>query len=405
MHATRKACFALALLLCALPGRAAVAPTGRELPISSATRQQHPSAAYMGSRAVIAWEDVTGVVMRAYDPAGRAVSAATQLAANDPLPEVPFLIVRKEQHEPVIAVRGNGFVAAWVEQTIHYRSDFFYERRDLLASSVMVRLFDGNGTAQVRSWQVAGGDGVVSRPAIVAQGNGYWVVWQQVGGSTPGIHLSRLDDHAKPGLEVAVSSGGVRPALAAADNRLLVAWQQCCGTAPVKNEVFARLIDLDGTPHGSPFVVSTGGVHSEQPAVVAGNGGEFLVASQRSPDGRHAHVYGQLVSSQGAFLGHEITLSSGTGDHGSPHLAAIPGGYLATWSLWFGTFPSAVVGAAFDGLGNARGDAFRISQGRLMGPYTPALAAGPGGKLLAVWEGRDESKQLALRGRALQAEP
>jgi hypothetical protein len=36
------------------------------------------------------------------------------------------------------------------------------------------------------------------------------------------------------------------------------------------------------------------------------------------------------------------------------------------------------------------------------GPYIRALAAGPDGQILAVWEGRTPAKQRRLRGRNLQ---
>jgi hypothetical protein len=171
-------------------------------------------------------------------------------------------------------------------------------------------------------------------------------------------------------------------------------------------QVYARIIGATGNPVTGVMQLTDDVLQAEQAAVAVGRDGEFLVAWQHSPDGRHAHIYGQILSRGGGFLGPVLTLNAGNGDQGAPRLASLPdGGYLVSWVLWFGTRITAIEAAALDGLGNPRGDVIRVSLGRVTGPWSLSLAGGPGGKVLAVWEGGNESRKLALRGRLLQSSP
>jgi hypothetical protein len=385
---------------------AAVAPAGGELPMGGpppGERQRAPAAAYVGDRAVVAWEDTGGLFARFHDGTGAAASPPVLVAANDPMPEVPFDAVVTVQRQPAIAARADGFLLVWVEQKMRIRSYWFREERLLQSNKVMARLFDANGVPRTQVREVASGRNELARPAVVADAQAFFVAWQQTGGDAKGIHLRRLNDTGRPGTQLLVSPLGARPALGISGNRLLVAWDQCCGSGAGRLQVYARLVGTDAVPVGGAFGLATGPVQSEQAAVMGGRDGEFLVAWQRSPDGRQAHLYGQLVSRAGAALGPVLTLSSGQGDHGAPRLASLPdGAYLVSWVQWFGTFMSAVQAAPFDALGNASGAVVRVSVGRIVGPWSVSLAAGPGGKVLAVWEGGDEARRAGLRGRLLQ---
>lgn len=392
------------LLLGAAPALAGVAPAGDELAIGTVLGQKNPAALFLGDHAVVAWEEAGGIVYQTYDENSAALGDEVVVAANDHVPPPPFRLELKEQHQPALAKRGSDFAVVWVEQTIRRRVDIFYEKRDLLSSRIFARVFDSAGTPRGPARQLAGGAADLSRPAVVAQGEGYWVAWQQIGGERPGVRLRRLDVDGAPGDQLLVSGIGARPALAANGNRLLVAWEQCCGGGGVKREIHARLVNPGGNFRGASFRVATGRVHSEQPAVTAGSGGEFLVAWQRSPDGFHARIDGQLISSEGAFVGTTLRLADGDGEQGAPRLLTLPDdGYLVTFTQWFGTAATAVVGATFDANGNDVGEAFAINQSYgVTGPYIRALAAGPDGQILAVWEGRTPAKQRRLRGRNLQ---
>ena len=397
----------LATLALASATSAAVAPASGELPMGGpppTERQRTPSSAYLGDRAVVAWEDLAGIFARFHDGAGAATSSTVQLAANDPMPELPFDAVLTLHKQPKLAVRGDGFLLVWVEQRTRIRSYYFHEERFIQSSRIMARLFDGNGAPRGRASELAFARAELTRPAVVTDAQGYWVTWQQTGGDGKGVHLRQVSDAGRPGNRVAVSSAGGRPSLAVSGNRILVAWEQVDGVL----QVFARIIGTNGGPVTGAMQLTDHALQAEQTAVAAGRDGEFLVAWQHSPDGRHAHIYGQIVSRGGGFLGPELNLSAGvsSGDQGAPRLANLPdGGYLVSWVLWFGTFSSAVQAAAFDGLGNPAGNVVRVSLGPVTGPWSVSLAAGPAGKVLAVWEGGNERQQLALRGRLLQSSP
>lgn len=395
----------LVSLALAAAGSAAVAPASGELPMGGpppTERQRTPAAAYLGDRAVVAWEDTAGVFARFHDGSGAVTGPAVHLAVSDPFPEVPFDAVLTLQKQPKIAVRGDGFLLVWVEQRMRIRSYFFHEERILQSSRVMARLFDNKAAPRGRAMEVAFGRADLTRPAVATDAHGYWVAWQQTGGEGKGIHLRRVNDNGRPGARLAVSSAGGRPTLAVSGNRILVAWDQKEDVLQVK----ARLIGTDGNPVSGVMDLTDDALQSEWPAVVAGRDGEFLVAWQHSPDGRHAHISGQILSRGGAALSPVLTLNAGNGDQGAPRLTSLPeGGYLVSWVLWFGTRSIAVQAAAFDGLGNAQGDVVRVSLGPMTGPWSVALATGPEGRVLAVWEGGNESRKLALRGRLLQSSP
>src|SRR5688572_29202504 len=102
----------LVSLALASAGSAAVAPASGELPMGGpppTERQRTPSAAYLGDRAVVAWEDLGGVFARFHDGAGAATGSAAQLAVNDPFPVVPFDAVLTLHKQPKLAARRDGF--------------------------------------------------------------------------------------------------------------------------------------------------------------------------------------------------------------------------------------------------------------------------------------------------------
>ena len=96
-------------------------------------------------------------------------------------------------------------------------------------------------------------------------------------------------------------------------------------------------------------------------------------------------------------------LTTREGDQGSPRLLGLAGGgYLLTYTQWFGTNAVDVLAAHLDANLNGEGSEVAVNQHYgVTGPYTRALAIGADGRILAVWEGRTPGKQRRLRGRYL----
>jgi hypothetical protein len=395
----------------AAAARAEITPLGDERGVySERVPQLRPAVAPLPEGFVLAWEDKAGVRLRSFDEEGEAVAAAAMVANNDPLPPIPFSATLHEHWQPALAARGDGpFLLVWTEQVVNRRVDIFYDSKHVIASRVMVRLFGADGEPMARPWTISEPSQRASRPAVVAAvDGGFWVAWQDVGGSAPGIHLRRLDGRGRPGEQVRVTTvEGQRPALAAAGDRLLVVWQECCGPRE-KDQVKGRLFDGAGAALGAAFVVAADQPRAAQAPSVAGRNGEFLVVFQRANKGLvDTRIYAQRVARQGGLRGGAVDLTAATGDaYSAPRLVALPGGrWLALWLTWVRHFRVAVEGAVLDGNGRPRLERLVVNQRPLGGADPVALVATGDGRVAVAWDGFDEAGRRGLRTRAYLARP
>ncbi|HXT22887.1 MAG TPA: hypothetical protein VN923_19220, partial [Thermoanaerobaculia bacterium] len=331
---------AVLAIACAGTAAAQLSPApGGDLAIADqpSNRQHGPALALVRGGWLAAWDDEgEGLLVRRFDDAGVPRGRATLLAADDPLPPLPFSgRVRREAHEVAIAARPDGsFLAAWVEVKLRHSSDGYSEDRITIARQVVARAFNAEGRPASRLWALSGRDGVGSRPSVAFVGDRFVVAWQERGGDEAGVHACIVRGNG-PAADHLLGPRGLRPVVTAGGDGALVTWEKCCG-AEDGYRVFARLLDRYGFAAGEAFEVATDGASgARMPAAAGRPGGDFLVVYQRSlaGDDGHNRVFGQLVSRQGALVGGEVAMSSGPGTSHSTPVAAPLGneGWAVGW--------------------------------------------------------------------------
>jgi len=402
---------AIALLMaCSVPAWAQPGLVGDEFQVNQNkdSRQLQPVATFSASgKAMVVWEnDIHGILGRFYDRKG-ALSGEITLVANRNLPGIPAhgeVLVRKD---PAVVSLPNGeFLVFWTEEKDYLSLDHFYESRQLLDQDVMGQRFDASGAPLGERFAVNSNTaGYQRRPRAVLKAGGIVVVWEssQDGRNSDSVQGRLLNRRGKPaGDEIRVDAGLVpeiwNTALAAnAAGDFLVTWESTDDDGP---GVAARLFDMDGKALGSEFFVNAKTVgRQRRPAVIATQGGDFLVAWQGFQNKVYHGIYGQLISRAGARVGDEIQIGHGTGEvQIAPALALLPsGGIVAVWMDWINTWPIGAYAVTLDSSGRPAGAEVRISQERLYPQYRISVAADDQGEVLATWEGR------LARGRAIAA--
>jgi hypothetical protein len=151
----------------------------------------------------------------------------------------------------------------------------------------------------------------------------------------------------------------------------------------LREGVFARFLDEDGTPAGDAFRVS-----SDHPSDQGGTdldiaclpgGGFFAAWGSSDQDGSFYGIFGQYIDGAGALVGAEVQVNTDTagdqGNFGGVHVAASPAGkVLVLWSsncpAWTGSAAcpvepdgsaSSAQARLFDASGNPTGPEFRVN--------------------------------------------
>ncbi len=172
-----------------------------------------------------------------------------------------------------------------------------------------------------------------------------------------------------------------------ADGRLAVCWKRWVFDDDPRNAFFAAVFAADGTQIVPTFKVADFiGIH-DYPAAIAMNArGEFAIAWNSQPDWteRDYHVYVKAFAADGA--GRSVRIGIGPGDRPGVAMdedgfAVISQGIVASWTL--------------DGSARWQSDA--------VGTSSVALAMGPGGSVLAIWDDWTGGTSQGLFGRRFDA--
>jgi hypothetical protein len=407
---TDRAFLAAALALaCALPAVAQVSVDPDEFTVAEnhGSKAHAPAVALVQNGSLVLWEDeFQGVLARRFDNSGSPRAATVVLAANDPLPPLPFSgRILHEMREPALAARADGsFLAVWSDLKLNRSADIFYQPPPLVvASQVYARLFGSDGRPLSRAVLLSGVDAVAGRPQAVANGDGFLVTWQEKGGADAGAHLRSIDRDGTPGTDVLVAPRATRPSLALGGNGVLVTFERSSSKTQV--QVFGRLYTRNGAPAGEAFRIAGEPSRAAGASAVAGQPGGFLVVYTRlQPNStRRTAVYGQLVSKLGQLTGGELQISHGFGEsHSAPVLASLAdGGWIVDWLSWDGGFAVAQSAGVLTPAANAVGNPLFLNEGPIHA-RAGALASSPDGRLLAVWEGFGPNSLPGLRGRGLR---
>lgn len=406
-HAPWIAALAL-VLLAAAPAAAQLGDAEGEFRVNttSPTKQRESAAAFTPDGGfTVVWRDLRAGLTARFFPAAGPPSGDVVLVENLIFDNNPGRGVIFSRLNPrLVYLQDGSFLLFWTEERGYLRAAVFHYDYDILEQDVFGQRFSADGSPIGRRFRVHRRQRGLQRNPVVAldAGGGFLLAWDSsddVSGIGPldGVWSRRFNARGLAiGPEVKLDQdGGVGarlPAVAAGvDGGFLVAWEGE-GDGTDGTEIYARLLDAAGQPDGPQFQLNNS-LASDQRAVsvAGGRDGAYMVVwhGPRAGSLIHHRIFGQMIGADGALLGPELQLTASEVEraHALPQVVASPTGeYLLAWLLWYGDFQTAVVGARLDQLGAVSGEPFWISENQTSS-RTVALAAGPHGDFLAVWEG------------------
>ncbi|HEY7111689.1 MAG TPA: hypothetical protein VIA45_02050, partial [Thermoanaerobaculia bacterium] len=170
----------------------------------------------------------------------------------------------------------------------------------------------------------------------------------------------------------------------------VVVWTD--GSDPVpQQEVFGQRFDASGVKVGPRFHVNTYTTGEQDwPSVAMDRSGGFVVVwMSEGQDGYGAGVFGQRFDASGARLGTEFQVNTHTaGAQQFPRVAVDRrDNFVVVWrSLYQDGSESGVFGQRFDGSGEKVGPELQINTYTTGSQSAPAIAIGPRGDFVVVWE-------------------
>ena len=177
--------------------------------------------------------------------------------------------------------------------------------------------------------------------------------------------------------------------MADANGNFAVVWMEDKSS----NSIIARLFDPNGTPRTDTFEVSTIGFSSvTRPSIAMGAAGCFVVAWDGDPnlaglDDIHARLY----DANGTALGEQFLVNTTLSSAQQYPQAAMndDGEFVIVWDCRIDPNSDSerdIFGRRFDSLGEPLGDEFQINTFVADDQRNPAVAIGPDGRFVAVWQ-------------------
>ncbi|HUT45612.1 MAG TPA: hypothetical protein VMX36_04970 [Sedimentisphaerales bacterium] len=177
--------------------------------------------------------------------------------------------------------------------------------------------------------------------------------------------------------------------MADANGNFAVVWMEDKSS----NSIIARLFDPNGTPRTDTFEVSTIGFSSvTRPSIAMGAAGCFVVAWDGDPnlaglDDIHARLY----DANGTALGEQFLVNTTLSSAQQYPQAAMndDGEFVIVWDCRIDPNSDSerdIFGRRFDSLCEPLGDEFQINTFVADDQRNPAVAIGPDGRFVAVWQ-------------------
>lgn len=398
-----KHCVGLCLsALLAAPLMAAPVVPGAEIRVSQTlvAKQKNPNVAFDATgRLLLVWEnDQLGLFGRFLARDGRPLGPEFNLVANQVLAGIPAagnVVVRKDAAAAFLP--SGHFVLAWTEEPAFLRVDHFYENRELQDRDVFAQVFDRNGRAAGARFRVnAATAGFQSVPRLAVRGNDVIVVWASEGRrlGADGIYGRVVNRGGLSGREFKVADAGSAPAVAAAASgafAVVYDAKDADGTG-----IFAQLFDRDAFAVGAAVKVSTDVVgHQRRPAVAAAANGDYLVVWQgQAGSPRITKISGQFLGKLGNLVGPQLAVSTGAVQKEiAPAVAAGKGGkFVAVWLGYDEVFPRGVYAAELDALGAVVGDVVKLNRRAIDANTRISIAADTQG-FSVPWQGFLQKRQ------------
>jgi hypothetical protein len=370
---------------------------------------------------IVAWagagsggDDTSGDSVHAqlYDAAGGRSGA--ELQVNE--------LTTASQDAPSVAFSPDGgFVVAWESYTSAGAPP--------LTGNIQARRFTSAGApigGEFRVNTVLGG--YQHRPAAAAgPGGQFVVVWQSnrgYGADSSGysVQMQSFDSNGnKVGLQfqvndVATGLQHVPGVSFLADGSFVVVWESdvSAGGDSSYTSIQGRRFGSNGAAQGAEFQVNTTTTgRQHRPSIAAASDGGFVVAwesrSSSGPDASGYSIQAQRYASTGAVLGAEFQVNADSpGDQRNPAVRSGPAGdFFVAWqnddAVSRGSPGKGIRARLFRSDGNPAGGDLQVNTFVSGEQRGPGVAAGPGGRFVAVWES-DGSAQTDGSGHSIQAQ-
>jgi len=170
-----------------------------------------------------------------------------------------------------------------------------------------------------------------------------WTDFRNRGGSELDIYARIVDAQGQPKTEdfpvttAPQGQGFSAVAFDPSNDRYLVAWTDWRHAQAVDSDIYARLVNADGTLHGPAFPIARRRVSQKYPAVAFDpQRGRFLVVWADDRGHKVDKVYGRYVAADGSLPGPEFLLTSQGEDQERPSVVFDPG-RGRFWVVWRGT--------------------------------------------------------------------
>lgn len=160
-------------------------------------------------------------------------------------------------------------------------------------------------------------------PVVGFDGSRFLVVWQNLA-APYGIHCRFLSGDAQPDGSVITLCSAVNaanPRLVFGGSRYLIVWQEYTMT----NHIIGRFVSPDGALLGDEFVITTGTANHVSPGVCF-DGYRYLVVWSQT------QIWGQFLSQNGGLIGTAFPISTATNEQADPDVFFGDDKFLAVWS-------------------------------------------------------------------------
>jgi len=370
---------------------------GAEFQVNTHTSNEQKNAAIAmekGGNFVVVWSSYlqdgssNGVFARLFDPNSGQLGEEFQINATS----------SGNQAEPAVAMEAAaGFVVAW------QGPGFIEEDRE----DIFAQQFGPNGLA-------IGGEFRVNSytndqqlyPCVAVNSNGtFIVVWESSNTPVEGDKAICGQLYDSNGVEFgaeffinAESSVCRYPNVAAdANGNFAVVWMEDKSS----NSIMGRLFDPNGTPRTDAFDVSAIGFSSvTRPSIAMNDAGRFVVSWDGDPNlAGMDDIHARLYDANGTHLGEQFLVNTTlVGAQQCPQAAINDDGeFVIVWDCRIDPNSESerdVFGRRFNSLGEPLGDEFQINTFVADDQRNPAVAMGPDGRFVAVWQsyGQDTSR-------------
>lgn len=246
----------------------------------------------------------------------------------------------------------------------------------MVSGAAMAQGLPGTGA----DFLVSEGGGMQNRPAIAYDPNGdrffmAWYDWRNRKTTGFDIYGRIVDGSGQPitgdiPITVAKRSQG-NPAIAfdTVNDRILVLWTDWRDAADIDSDIYGRLFNSDGTPHGEEFrIAGRRGVAQKTPNLAFDPVRQrFLVLWKDSRYKDYDKIYGRFVGADGSPQGEEFPVAMEGNAQDSPSVLFDPrkDQFLVAWrdvnSVGVDQFEKAVMGSFVDAGRGPSGKSFLIA--------------------------------------------